>query len=215
MPVSSPSTWYARGLIFENCSCALVCPGHMHFSQNCTHERCKGYWALRFDEGTFGDVSLGGTRALIAFDTPQRMIDGGWSQTIIIDEGASDAQRRAIETIIMGHAGGPWEKLASFVGTRQPTEFRPIVFEDDGPVKRASIVDRLKTVVSQIRGRDKSRPVLFENIFNQIHAPTQVIALGESEYDDGVVTFHNKGTHGLFSHFEWRVSGSSPAPTAM
>jgi hypothetical protein len=48
----------------------------MHFSQNCTHERCKGYWALRIDEGTFGDVSLAGTRAVIAFDTPQRMIDG-------------------------------------------------------------------------------------------------------------------------------------------
>ena len=42
-------TWFARGLIFENCACTLVCPGHMHFSQNCTHHRCKGYWALRFD----------------------------------------------------------------------------------------------------------------------------------------------------------------------
>ena len=49
------SSWWARGLIFENCSCTLVCPGHMHFSQNCTHERCKGYWALRVDEGAFGD----------------------------------------------------------------------------------------------------------------------------------------------------------------
>jgi hypothetical protein len=29
----------------------------MHFSQLCTHERCKGYWAFRFDEGMFGDVS--------------------------------------------------------------------------------------------------------------------------------------------------------------
>ena len=38
-------TWWARGLIFENCSCTLVCPGHVHFSQPCTHERCVGYWA--------------------------------------------------------------------------------------------------------------------------------------------------------------------------
>jgi hypothetical protein len=211
---TSPS-WYARGLIFENCSCALVCPGHMHFSQNCTHERCKGYWALRLDDGMFGHVSLAGTRAVIAFDTPQRMIDGGWMQTIIIDESASDAQRRAIEMILMGHAGGPWAKLAAFVGTRQPTEFRAIAIEDEGPVKRASIVDRLKTVVTQIRGRDKSKPVLFENIFNQIHAPTQVIALGESEYDDGVVRFRTKESHGLFSHFEWRVTDPVSAPAAM
>jgi hypothetical protein len=187
----------------------------MHFSQNCTYERCKGYWAVRIDEGSFGDVPLAGTRALVAFDTPQRMIDGGWLQTIIIDEAASDAQQRALETILMGRAGGPWEKLAAFVGTRQPTEFRAIVFEDAGPVKRASIVDRLKTVVTQIRGRDKSKPVLFENIFNQIHAPTQVIALGESEYDDGMVKFRTNGSHGLFSHFEWRVTEPVSSPAAM
>jgi hypothetical protein len=187
----------------------------MHFSQNCTHERCKGYWALRIDDGRFGEVSLAGTRAVIAYDTPQRMIDGGWLETIIIDESASEAQRRALETIFLGQAGGPWEKLAALVATRQPTEFRPIVFEDEGAVKRASIVDRLKTVVSQIRGRDKSRPVLFENIFNQIHAATQVIALGESEYDDGVVRFRTMGSHSIFSHFEWRVTASPPAPAPM
>jgi hypothetical protein len=211
---SSPS-WYARGLIFENCSCALVCPGHMHFSQNCTYERCKGYWAVRIDEGMFEDVSLADMRVLVAFDSPQRMIDGGWLQTIIIDESASDTQRRALEAIFMGHAGGPWAKLAGFVAARQPTEFRAIAIEDEGPVKRASIVDRLKTVVTQIRGRDRSKPVMFENIFNQIHAPTQVIALGESEYDDGIVRFRTSGSHGLFSHFEWSVTDQKSAPNAM
>jgi len=199
-------TWWARGLIFENCACSLVCPGHMHFSQNCTHDRCKGYWALRFDEGTFGGVPLAGTRALIAFDTPQRMIDGQWVQTIIIDESASPTQREALETLLMGRAGGPWEKLAGFVGTRQPTEFRPIEISDEGATKRISIADRLKGFVTQIRGRDKSRPVLFENIFNQIHAPTQVIALGDTEYDDGVVVIRNTDSHGLFSTFDWSVS---------
>jgi hypothetical protein len=104
----------------------------MHFSQNCTHERCRGYWALRIDEGTFGDVSQAGTRMVIAFDTPQRMIDGGWLQTIIIDESASEAERRALEAILMGHAGGPWEKLTSFVASRRPTEFRPIASRTKG-----------------------------------------------------------------------------------
>ena len=187
----------------------------MHFSQNCTHERCKGYWAVRIDDGMFGDVPLAHTRAVIAFDTPQRMIDGGWLQTIIIDEGASEAQRQALEAILLGEAGGPWEKLGAFVATRQQTEFRAITLDDAGPVKRASIADRLKTVVTQIRGRDKSRPVLFENCFNQIHAPTQVIARGDSEYDDGVVSFRLNGSHGLFSHFEWRVTALESAPAAM
>jgi hypothetical protein len=203
--MTQSKSWRARGLLFENCSCTLVCPGHMHFSQNCTHERCKGYWAIRIDAGEFGRVSLAGTRAVIAFDCPRRMIDGGWFETIVIDESASADQRLALETIFTGGAGGPWAKLAAFVATRQPTEFRAIEIADEGATKRASIVDRLKTVVSQIRGRDRSKPVLFENIFNQIHAPTQVIALGDAEYDDGVIRFANSQTHGLFSEFEWSV----------
>ncbi len=61
--------------------------------------------------------------------------------------------------------------------------------------------------VTAIRGRDRDRPVSFENIFNQIHAPTQVIASGDSEYDDGVISFRNEGTHGLWSDFHWSVEG--------
>lgn len=185
----------------------------MHFSQLCTHERCKGYWALRFDAGAFGATPLAGMRAVVAFDTPRRMIDGHWRQTIIIDESASVDQRQAIETLLTGRAGGPWAKLATFVGQSQPTEFRPIEFLDEGPTKQVSILGRLKSVVTQIRGRDRSKPVLFENCFNQIHAPTQVLALGEAEYDDGVVRFTNHESHGLFSSFEWTV-GTPPA-TAM
>ena len=201
----STTSWFARGLLFENCSCTLVCPGHLHFSQHCTHERCKGYWAIRVDEGELDGVPLAGTRAVVAFDCPQRMIDGGWIETIIIDESATADQRRALETLLTGRAGGPWEKLAAFVGTRRPTEFRRIELVDEGATKRATIVDRLRTVVTQIRGRDRSKPVLFENIFNQIHAPTQVIALGDAEYDDGAIRFSHAQSHGLFSNFEWQV----------
>lgn len=195
--------WWAKGLIFENCACTLVCPGHMHFSQLCTHERCKGYWALRFDDGAFGDVTLAGLRAVIAFDTPQRMIDGNWVQSLIIDEAATTEQRQALETILTGKAGGPWAKLAGFVATQLPTEYRRIDMTDEGGTKRVSIADRLKAFVTQIRGRDKSKPVLFENIFNQIHAPTQVVALGDADYSDGRIVFNNAESHGLFSDFDW------------
>jgi len=205
VPSHTPA-WWARGLIFENCGCTLVCPGHMHFSQFCTHERCKGYWALRFDEGAFGDVPLAGTRAVVVFDCPQRMVDGNWIQSMIIDDSASAGQRLALQAILTGRAGGPWAKLAAFVGTQHAPEFRPIDIVDDGPVKRLSIADRLKAVVTQIRGRDRSRPVVFENCFNQIHAPTQVLALGDTQYADGAITIHNTGSHGLFSRFDWAAA---------
>jgi hypothetical protein len=206
---SGDRSWWARGLIFENCACTLVCPGHMHFSQLCTHERCKGYWAFRFDAGFFDGISLAGLKAVVAFDTPQRMIDGGWTQSLIVDQAASPAQRQAAEAILTGRAGGPWEKLAGFVRTQRPTEIRAIDMRDEGPTKRVSIADRLKGFVTQIRGRDRSKPVVFDNIFNQIHAPQQVLALGDTDYDDGAIVVHNSGTHGLFSTFEWTVASAA------
>ena len=108
--------WHARGLLFENCNCQLVCPGHMHFDQLCTHERCIGYWAIRIDEGRFGEVSLDGLKAVVAFDSPPHMISGDWTEVLIIDEAASPAQREALETILRGQAAGPWAVLARFVG---------------------------------------------------------------------------------------------------
>ena len=63
----------------------------------------------------------------------------------------------------------------------------------------------LEARIEAIRGRDRSKPVTFENIFNQIHAPLQVIARGDTQYDDGRIAVSNKGTHGLYSTFSWSV----------
>jgi hypothetical protein len=207
--LSVPASWRARGLIFENCSCTLVCPGHVHFSQRCTHERCVGYWALRVDDGMFDGVPLAGLRALIVFDSPQIMIDGNWTERLIIDASALPEQRQALEAILTGQAGGPWQVLDRFVGERLETRYLPITFADEGATKRGSIAGLFTALVTQIRGRDRARPVIFENIFNQIHASTQVLALGETQYDDGVIRIHTTSSHGLFSNFDWSVD--SPA----
>jgi hypothetical protein len=184
-----------------------VCPGHLHFEQLCTYERCRGYWAIRVDEGQFDGVSLAGLGAVVAFDSPRRMIDGGWTEVVIIDARASDDGRRALETILTGRAGGPWALLARFVGTWLPTRVLPIEFSDGGQTKGAVIDGLMTAEITDIRGRDRARPVRFENIFNQIHAASQVLALGTTQYDDGVIVFSNERTHGLHSRFDWVVNG--------
>jgi hypothetical protein len=200
--------WRARGLLFENCNCQLVCPGHMHFDQLCTHERCVGYWAIRIAEGTFGEISLAGVKAVIAYDSPQHMIEGNWTEVIVIDADASPAQRRAVEAILTGRAGGPWAVLARFVGRWLDTRFLPVEFADEAGIKKARIPGLLEAEVTPIRGRDRAQPVLFQNIFNQIHSSTQVLATGVTVYDDGVIRISNTKTHGLFSNFDWIVEAS-------
>jgi hypothetical protein len=206
MATTPGTSWWATGLIFENCSCQLVCPGHIHFDQLCTHERCKGYWAFRFDEGSVDGADLAGARVVIAFDSPRRMIDGGWTQVMLVDDSTSPAQQRALEAVFDGSIGGPWRVLSRFVGERLPTRAVPIVMDHGDLQHRVGIAGLLRASVEAIRGRDPSQPVRFENIFNQIHSPTQVVGRGDSQYDDGTIRFEQTGTHGLWSAFDWRVT---------
>lgn len=196
--------WWATGLLVENCNCQLICPGHVHFTQECTRDRCIGYWAVDVREGMFEKVSLAGVKAVVAFTSPKRMFDGGWTQRLIIDDASSADQRSSMETILRGAAGGPWAVLGRFVETHLPTQFHSIRFDDEGKTKHILIDDVLTTTVDAIRGRDRSSVVTFENMFNQIHPPSQVIARGTTQYDDGDLTIQTEGTHGLYSTFSWK-----------
>ena len=197
------SDWWAEGLLFENCNCTAVCPGHIHFSQKCTHEVCHGFWAIRFDGGRAGEVDLAGVDVVVVYETPQVMVDGGWKQVIIVSDRATEAQRQAVEEILTGVRGGPWEILARFVGDARPTRTAPIRIEEAPGRKSVTVKGVLKGAVEAIRGRNRAEPVTFENIYNQIHDTTQVIARGSSRYDDGEIVVANDGTHGLWSHFRW------------
>lgn len=198
--------WWARGLLFENCNCQAVCPGHVHFEQLCTHERCVGYWAVRFDEGEFDGVPLAGARAVILYDSPRKMIEGGWLEALVIDAAASGAQREGVEAILTGQAGGPWGVLARFVGRRLATRYLPIRIEDEAKTKRVVVEGVLDGRVEALRGRDRDAPVRFENMFNQIHAPSQVIGNGATRCDDGEIVIATDKTHALWSKFDWSVS---------
>ena len=195
--------WWAEGLLFENCNCTAVCPGHIHFSQSCTHERCLGYWAIRVEAGELEGVELAGVEAVIVYDAPSVMVEGGWSQRIVVAERASAEQATALEKIVSGRVGGPWEVLARFVAEPLPTRRAPIAIEDRPTRKAVTVAGLLRGVVEAIRGRDRAAPVTFRNIYNQIHDSTQVIAHGSSDYDDGEIVFANEGSHGLWSRFRW------------
>lgn len=197
------SQWWAKGLLFENCNCTAVCPGHVHFSQPCTHEVCHGFWAIRVREGEVDGVRLDGLDAVVVYESPQVMIDGGWRELLLISDQATERQRAGLEAILTGSLGGPWEVLGRFVKEWLPTRAVRIEIEDEPMSKKVRIAGLLEGAVSAIRGRDRAQPVTFENIYNQIHDPHQVIARGETRFDDGRIVIRTEGTHGLWSNFTW------------
>ena len=198
--------WQATGLLFENCSCQLVCPAHISFKQYCTHDRCIGHWAIHIDEGRFGTTGLDGSNVVILYDAPQRMYEGGWTEVFYIDESAHAARREALETIFSGQAGGPWQVLAQFVSKRLDTRIVPIHFEDGGREKRMWIDGVFETEIAAIRASDDRGEAMLVNLFNQIHAERQVLARGRTRVTDREFAFEIDKTHALYSQFSWAVS---------
>ena len=195
--------WSAKGLLFENCNCQLICPAHVSFKQNCTNERCTGYWAIRFNEGTYGDIPLVGLCVVILYDAPQKMYEGGWTEALYLDESADACQREALETILKGKAGGPWEILARFVGTWLETRTVSINFKDDGRNKSLTVNGLLEARIEVLRGSNPDAPATLGNLYNAIHGPTHTLARGFSRCIDRGFSFATEGTHALYSNFSW------------
>jgi hypothetical protein len=149
---------------------------------------------------------LDGLDAVVFWDSPRHMIAGGWTVMSLVSDQTDEAQRDAFEKIVSGQSGGPWEVLGRFVAKRLPTRYVPLRFEDGGRRKRMHVEGLFDMVVEAIRGRDKTREVLLENIFNQIHAPTQVLALGQTHLSDPDFRSEMEGTHALYSRFSWEVA---------
>ena len=201
--LDSEKNWWAKGLLFENCNCQIVCPGHVSFKQLCTHERCIGHWAIHIEEGEFRGTLLNDLNVVILYNGPQQMFSGGWTQLLYIDERASLAQRQAVENILKGQVGGPWVVLSRFVSKRLETRFLPIHFEDQGRRKKMWVDGLFDTTVESIKGRDRDREVLFKNMFNQIHAPTQIVASGSTRHAGEEIPLSTVSTHALYSRFSW------------
>ncbi len=204
--MTGQTNWWVKGILFENCNCQVVCPGHFHFTQMCTHERCQGYWGVDVTEGLFGAVSLAGVKVVIVFDAPQNMASGNWVVTTYIDQDSSAEQQAALETILSGEAEGPWKVLGRFIGERKPTRREQIIFTAEPKSRSAAVGDFLRSLITPLKGRDRDRPVTLENCYNQIHAPSQELGMGSTSYDDGAFRVETSNTHALQSRFSW--SGS-------
>jgi len=204
MTTNNIPKWYAKGLLFENCNCQLICPAHVSFKQKCTNERCTGYWAIRFNEGHYWDIPLTGLCVVVLYDAPQRMYEGDWTEALYLDESADAFQREALETILKGRAGGPWEILARFVGTWLETRTAAFHFKDEGHKKSLTVNGLIETTIEGLRGSNSNAWATLENLHNTIHGPTHTLARGFSRCIDRGYSLATEGTHALYSNFSWK-----------
>jgi hypothetical protein len=84
--------------------------------------------------GNLDDTNLSGTAFAFANWFPSNLSAGNWKVGIVVDDGASDAQARALETILHGDAGGPFADFAALYGEWLGVERASVTFSDgDSP----------------------------------------------------------------------------------
>ena len=121
--------WSFEADYFTACNCDWGCP--CNFNAASTEGRCMGWGAWNIGQGRYGDTPLDGTRFALYYKFPGEVAQGEGSACVYIDSRAAPAQRKALEAIGAGRAGGGIFELfgARLVSTWLPTKFVPIEIE--------------------------------------------------------------------------------------
>jgi hypothetical protein len=135
--------WYIEGIEVSNCNCDYGCPCQFE-SRRPTHGDCRGFAAVRIDQGHFGDVALAGLCGALLYGWPGPIYEGNGECQAVIDEQANAAQRAALAAILYGdetsEAATHWWVYRMMSSTVHPPLFKPIEFEADIESRKARIV---------------------------------------------------------------------------
>ncbi len=116
--------WQMSGSVVGACNCDWGCP--CSFDARPTRGGCNGVYVWVVDEGRYGDTKLDGLAFVGAGSHPGPIHLGHGTAVTIVDERATAAQRRAIETVRKGGGvGPPFDIFAKTTETWLPTVYAP------------------------------------------------------------------------------------------
>jgi hypothetical protein len=105
--------WRMSGTYVASCSCNLICPCPADGPPTSADGQCHGVGVFHIADGNLDDTDLSGVNVALVNLFPANLTAGNWKLGIVVDESASDEQADAIETIIKGDVGGPFENFAA------------------------------------------------------------------------------------------------------
>lgn len=125
-----PESWAISGEYFEACNCSVACP--CIFFSDPTGEACTVLLGYHIEKGKAGNHSLDGLNFAVAAYSRGNMFTNKWEAAVYLDSKATERQRKALETIVSGKAGGVFGVLGSFIGKVHGVRSVPIDFRIEG-----------------------------------------------------------------------------------
>lgn len=194
-------SWQLSGNVLIACNCDYGCP--CNFNALPTHGDCEGGWIWSIDNGTVDGVDLKGCAVAVFADWPQAIYQGGGKAGGYLDDGADDAQTKALTRVLRGEVGGPW---AMFINT----------YELDGPHRAHfafSHSDYTSTVtvegVSELELQPIRNPVSGNEVHPEMVLPEGLIVkragLGASKTFrvKGDIAYDHSGKYAAFGTFAY------------
>ena len=151
-PVDANPAWSLKGTYFEACSCETVCP--CIFQSPPSHGDCCVLYAWRVEDGAYSTTNLSGLNVALAAYAGGHMQKVKWLAALYIDERANADQRRALETIFTGKAGGFPAALMSFFERFSGVKYVSIDYRLDGKNRAVSIPGILDASIHAIKGQN-------------------------------------------------------------
>jgi hypothetical protein len=121
--------WNVSGDWFDVCKCNIPCP--CLFAQTPSYGDCEGVMAYHIKHGQYGEISLDGLNVLI-LDYFKGNVWAGKTKldiALFFDESANEEQRKAMNMIFTGKAGGFMGQFANLIGDVRGLEYASIKFE--------------------------------------------------------------------------------------
>ena len=206
MSTAVQTEWRIAGEEIGNCNCAWGCP--CQFDANPTTGRCEALVAWEIREGHFGDTDLAGVRFSRIFSWPGPIHEGDGTRLLILDEGLSDPQREAIETLESGTAGGAlFEIFSAVCPNRLETRTAKIEMETDREKRLASInipgiaESKVEPIKNPVSGEEHRARIDLPDGFEY-----KIAEVGNSVFtkvDAGELTIDLENTYAQLNEFDW------------
>ena len=147
---NDPIDWRLQGRYFETCNCEVACP--CVWLQPPTEGECKLLVAWHIEDGHLEDVRLDGLNVALACHATEKMINGGWSAALYLDERAGDRQIEALTRIFTGQVGGHLGVLIGFVGNVWGIHKVAIQYHEEGDRRSLTIPEIAEAEIQSIQG---------------------------------------------------------------
>src|SRR2546430_6845443 len=131
------------------------------------------------------------------------MGDGNWTIGAYVDERARDDQRRALEQIFTGRAGGIPGVIWTLAGKRLPTRAAPIEFGKDGRRRWARIGDVLDVEIEGIQGRQPGTESWLDHVRHPVSSRLAPARATRMTYRDHGLAWDTTRRNAHYSAFVW------------